>query len=215
MRKHSCALEAVCRRLILAPGFRFVAGRLQIVTFFEAQPLRTCLGNVSRRERDYPDEVSGAEQNERLLASFVDYLKVEKGLAKLSVEAYLRDLRQFCGVHGNGEARVVASSARRCEEVYRLVAVERSGRAFRGAQAFGNAALLPLSSVGPAHQGRSHAEYRHAQAMEGAAQGAFARGSGARCTSRAASRGEEAGAGNRRSRPRHAGDDVCRRAARV
>lgn len=55
----------------------------------------TRLGNVSGQERAYADEVSGAEQNERLLASFVDYLKVEKGLAKLSVEAYLRDLRQF------------------------------------------------------------------------------------------------------------------------
>jgi integrase/recombinase XerD len=39
--------------------------------------------------------VSSAEQNERLLTSFADYLKVEKGLAKLSVEAYLRDLHQF------------------------------------------------------------------------------------------------------------------------
>ena len=68
---------------------------------------RTCLGNVSRQERDYPDEVSGAEQNERLLASFVDYLKVEKGLAKLSVEAYLRDLRQFSEFAATGKRELL------------------------------------------------------------------------------------------------------------
>jgi integrase/recombinase XerD len=33
--------------------------------------------------------------NERLLASFLDYLKVEKGLAPLSIAAYGRDLQQF------------------------------------------------------------------------------------------------------------------------
>jgi integrase/recombinase XerD len=33
--------------------------------------------------------------NARLLASFLDYLKVEKGLAPLSIAAYSRDLRQF------------------------------------------------------------------------------------------------------------------------
>ena len=33
--------------------------------------------------------------NARLLASFLDYLKVEKGLAPLSIAAYGRDLRQF------------------------------------------------------------------------------------------------------------------------
>lgn len=34
-------------------------------------------------------------QNERLLHSFIDYLKVEKGLSKLSVSAYSHDLAQF------------------------------------------------------------------------------------------------------------------------
>jgi integrase/recombinase XerD len=33
--------------------------------------------------------------NDKALARFADYLKVEKGLARLSVAAYLRDLRQF------------------------------------------------------------------------------------------------------------------------
>ena len=33
--------------------------------------------------------------NEQLLAGFVDYLKVEKGLARLTVAAYTRDIGQF------------------------------------------------------------------------------------------------------------------------
>ena len=36
-----------------------------------------------------------SEKNDALLRSFADYLKVEKGLAPLTVEAYLRDMRQF------------------------------------------------------------------------------------------------------------------------
>jgi integrase/recombinase XerD len=51
--------------------------------------------------------VSGTEHNERLLASFVDYLKVEKGLAKLSVEAYLRDLRQFAEFTAAGKRELL------------------------------------------------------------------------------------------------------------
>ncbi len=35
--------------------------------------------------------------NERALAAFIDYLKIEKGLARLSVDAYQRDIGQFAG----------------------------------------------------------------------------------------------------------------------
>jgi integrase/recombinase XerD len=41
--------------------------------------------------------VETSAPNKRVLAGFVDYLKVEKGLARLSVEAYVRDLTQFAG----------------------------------------------------------------------------------------------------------------------
>ena len=49
-----------------------------------------------------------APDNSRLLATFVDYLKVEKGLARLTVDAYGRDLGQFVGFlqkRGLAEAR--------------------------------------------------------------------------------------------------------------
>lgn len=39
--------------------------------------------------------VLSAEKNQRLLRGFIDYLKVEKGLSRLTGAAYLRDLGQF------------------------------------------------------------------------------------------------------------------------
>jgi integrase/recombinase XerD len=38
-----------------------------------------------------------SEDNSRVVSSFLDYLKVEKGLATLTVSAYTRDLAQFAG----------------------------------------------------------------------------------------------------------------------
>ncbi len=39
--------------------------------------------------------MSLAERNDRLLRDFLDYLKVEKGLSRLSVAAYSKDMQQF------------------------------------------------------------------------------------------------------------------------
>src|SRR6201995_6191730 len=39
-----------------------------------------------------------AERRERVIDSFLDYLRVEKGLAPLTVESYESDLTQFAGV---------------------------------------------------------------------------------------------------------------------
>lgn len=36
-----------------------------------------------------------SEVNARIVSSFLDYLKIEKGLASLTVSAYMRDIRQF------------------------------------------------------------------------------------------------------------------------
>ncbi|MGI9102792.1 MAG: tyrosine recombinase [Terriglobales bacterium] len=55
----------------------------------------TSLTNPRLRIIGHNFQVPKSPPNESLLHSFVDYLKVEKGLARLSVEAYLRDLRQF------------------------------------------------------------------------------------------------------------------------
>ena len=40
--------------------------------------------------------------NEQVLAAFFDYLKVEKGLARLTVTAYRNDLLQFAEHLGGG-----------------------------------------------------------------------------------------------------------------
>ncbi|MGB7866347.1 MAG: site-specific integrase, partial [Candidatus Sulfotelmatobacter sp.] len=41
-----------------------------------------------------------AGANSRVLSSFLDYLKIEKGLAALSISAYSTDICQFCDFLG-------------------------------------------------------------------------------------------------------------------
>jgi integrase/recombinase XerD len=56
--------------------------------------------------------VAPVTQNAGVLAWFADYLKVEKGLARLTVEAYLRDLRQFADFLGQRPGRTLRRARR-------------------------------------------------------------------------------------------------------
>ncbi len=58
-------------------------------------PSRTSLVIPSRPARAHTHLVQSVDPNLRLLNSFLDYLKVEKGLAPLSVSAYESDLEQY------------------------------------------------------------------------------------------------------------------------
>jgi integrase/recombinase XerD len=55
--------------------------------------------------------VSSSVSNERVVASFIDYLKVEKGLAPLTVSAYTSDLGQFADFLGK-HRRTLATARR-------------------------------------------------------------------------------------------------------
>ncbi len=57
--------------------------------------VRTSLVIPARPARAHTHLVQSADPNLRLLNSFLDYLKVEKGLAPLSVSAYRSDLDQY------------------------------------------------------------------------------------------------------------------------
>jgi integrase/recombinase XerD len=48
-----------------------------------------------------------SEANSRVLSSFIDYLKVEKGLGALTVSAYTRDIAQFAAVLDRGKRTVL------------------------------------------------------------------------------------------------------------
>jgi integrase/recombinase XerD len=65
-----------------------------VVTDF-LHPSRTSLVIPSRPARAHTHLVQSVDPNLRLLNSFLDYLKVEKGLAPLSVSAYESDLEQY------------------------------------------------------------------------------------------------------------------------
>ena len=52
-----------------------------------------------------------SEANSTVLSSFIDYLKVEKGLAALTVSAYTRDLVQFA-TFLDGSKRTLLNSRR-------------------------------------------------------------------------------------------------------
>ncbi len=72
-----------------------------------------------------------AAPNQRVLAGFVDYLKIEKGLAPLSVQAYIRDLTQFADFLQQQKPARTLVRARRQETrgfLQRLFSMQADGR---------------------------------------------------------------------------------------
>jgi len=54
----------------------------------------------------FPNHIDMAsEANARVLSGFLDYLRIEKGLAALSISAYTTDIGQFAGFWKSGNAR--------------------------------------------------------------------------------------------------------------
>jgi integrase/recombinase XerD len=59
-----------------------------------------------------------SETNSRIVSSFIDYLKVEKGLAALTVSAYTRDIGQFAAFLDHGKRTLLNA---RKDEVRRFI----------------------------------------------------------------------------------------------
>jgi len=74
-----------------------------------------------------------ARSNERLLASFIDYLKIEKGLAPLTISAYTTDIGQFAGFL---EERNRTLTVARREDVERIRIVYERGDCILEAEPF-------------------------------------------------------------------------------
>jgi integrase/recombinase XerD len=63
---------------------------------FFRQPLASLSSLFSSPDNGHTRKVSG-EANSRVLSGFLDYLKIEKGLAPLTISAYRIDIAQFAG----------------------------------------------------------------------------------------------------------------------
>ena len=88
------------------------------------------------------------EANARVLSAFLDYLKVEKGLAPLTVSAYTTDICQFAEFLEAPQACADQCAAQRCARFHPATVFEWSGWALGGTQAFGSAASVPAFAGG-------------------------------------------------------------------
>ena len=89
--------------------------------------------------------IMASEANSRVLSGFLDYLRIEKGLAPLSISAYTHRHLSVFGI--SGETQALAARPRRRNDVrgFPSAAVFQSSRwAQRGTQTFGAASSLSL-----------------------------------------------------------------------
>ena len=55
-----------------------------------------------------------SEVNSSVLSGFLDYLKIEKGLARLTISAYTTDIGQFAGFLEKRKRRSLKPAAKMC-----------------------------------------------------------------------------------------------------
>ena len=89
-----------------------------------------------------------SEANSRVVSGFLDYLRIEKGLASLTISAYTNDIGQFAEFLE--ERKRVLNNARRedVKDFIQQLFGKCSGRAFRWTEAFRVAASVQIFAAG-------------------------------------------------------------------
>ena len=111
-----------------------------------------------------------SDANARVLSGFLDYLRVERGSAKLTIAAYTSDLAQFAEFL---ESRHLLLTTARREDVRDFIQELFSNSArwpLGRAKAFRRAPPLSLFIARRKGRQRSHAQHRLAETVEGAAE---------------------------------------------
>ena len=85
-----------------------------------------------------------AEANSRVLSGFLDYLRIEKGLARLSISAYTTDILQFAEFLEKHKRLLLTARRNDMREFLQQLFSHQVDGQERGAEAFGAAPSVSL-----------------------------------------------------------------------
>ena len=112
-----------------------------------------------------------SEANSRVLFGFLDYLKIEKGLAPLTIVAYTTDIGQFAAFLEKHKRTLLNAQRKNVREfIQQMFANSVDGRSV-GRKLSALRHLYRYLSARQGYRARSDTEYRLTETMEGVAQG--------------------------------------------